>query len=1150
MADGPNQLSLDDFANKIKAKYPQYKDLSNAALARRMLQAYPQYRDQVHFDHALADPSESLSKLAHDFGLKITSNLRSPQHNAAVGGAPSSYHLKGEAYDVAGDPEKMRQFYDRVRDTYGGELAEVLNEGNHIHVAWSGSGGAGQRVSNKKEVVHTNPRLPGGGWIEGGESKPQPQKNAFAGASAGVQVASPPADETPEQRSERIAGRKPSFEQPEQWKGAKVSKRDPSISEKAGFGLRPFAEENIGQNILSASGRPFQWVDTAVEGIAHGVVSEVRKAAHGKFQDDPRYSVEGVLRAAGTAFNTGEVPEGFENEVPKLLDKVADHFHINREQAAYVIAHNTVALGTSPSMLMGMAEGGLKAGRMEPESVLPKEAERVGDRGGPRRVITKEATNLRAVEPKAEVKPTLTPKVAKATIHPAKPTAEPSASYRPSFLTDPEEVSDYKQMVISSAQQLYGETGEPGLQRIERPDGASDYIYRNKDGKIVAAGKSTKAGIVSDIAGESRMGSGRIIREMEKDGVKFDPQALSPESAKLLGRHAERAMQGDASARVSSNPPKAAMLDLGSSGKLPSSFQKGNLNGQGVNPNMPPPGGTGTVADELAHEEPEPEKGMSRGAEVGSFVRSQDRVLSSYDSTRPISSILTGAQDKASAWISTTLRQASEPLHGLSRRGRFNVGKILDTYDDPQLAPANLYSASEIGAAVRVKQVLNQIWSQAQMQAPLGKISSYWTHIERAVGSDPSLLKGIQQTIEYHMGGKGMRKWFSDWFKQEELSGQSGGAVVDTIRTPDSPFRRARTGALTDIDYDPRRVLPAYIESMAKVIHDRPALEQARGIVEDMPPSRLREYAEKSIRNFSNFSVYPEFQQAWDRFGGWIGRQTGRAMVGFYPGIQTLHLARVPLLLTEMKPMDWAAGVAEVARHPIASFQEVARMGLLPNFVEPWDMMHAGGKLDAVANLFGVADFLDRAIAYKGFSRQFLREGMTAQEAHWKAISESKKMSFFVDRTRAVGAFTGEGGYGAVTRLAMQFKHQPIKMVEYFTSVAQELRANPMKAARLAAITTGLMLTAQQSGLRVWHLGPTLLELSGASFSVVTKAVQKLAKGDVEGALAEILAWSVPGGYEIERIGKGTAFGQEQEKPKPKPTLVPRKKSGKGLGHL
>ncbi len=105
-----------------------------------------------------ADPAAELSRIAHGYGLKLSSAGRTPVHNKEVGGKPDSYHLKkvgsaGSAgYDWEGSPENMRAFTEHLRDVYGTSLRELYHDpvggweggksvgpigkhGNHVHVA-------------------------------------------------------------------------------------------------------------------------------------------------------------------------------------------------------------------------------------------------------------------------------------------------------------------------------------------------------------------------------------------------------------------------------------------------------------------------------------------------------------------------------------------------------------------------------------------------------------------------------------------------------------------------------------------------------------------------------------------------------------------------------------------------------------------------------------------------------------------------------------------------------------------------------------------------------------------------------------------------------------------------------------------------------
>ncbi len=50
-------LSIDEFAETVKSKYPEYKDIDNATLAAKVIEKYPEYKDKVRFEQ----PQEELT---------------------------------------------------------------------------------------------------------------------------------------------------------------------------------------------------------------------------------------------------------------------------------------------------------------------------------------------------------------------------------------------------------------------------------------------------------------------------------------------------------------------------------------------------------------------------------------------------------------------------------------------------------------------------------------------------------------------------------------------------------------------------------------------------------------------------------------------------------------------------------------------------------------------------------------------------------------------------------------------------------------------------------------------------------------------------------------------------------------------------------
>lgn len=80
-------------------------------------------------------------------GAQVTSGRRTPERNAAVGGAENSNHLLGQAVDLAppaqyqgmGRAEIEADARQRLAQQFPGvTFSEVIWEGDHLHVAWEG----------------------------------------------------------------------------------------------------------------------------------------------------------------------------------------------------------------------------------------------------------------------------------------------------------------------------------------------------------------------------------------------------------------------------------------------------------------------------------------------------------------------------------------------------------------------------------------------------------------------------------------------------------------------------------------------------------------------------------------------------------------------------------------------------------------------------------------------------------------------------------------------------------------------------------------------------------------------------------------------------------------------------------------------------
>ncbi|HEX8257317.1 MAG TPA: D-Ala-D-Ala carboxypeptidase family metallohydrolase [Allosphingosinicella sp.] len=69
---------------------------------------------------------------------RVTSTLRSPQHNRRVGGARNSYHIRGRAIDIARRAGVRHAEIAAAFRAAGYHLVESLDEGDHSHFAFGG----------------------------------------------------------------------------------------------------------------------------------------------------------------------------------------------------------------------------------------------------------------------------------------------------------------------------------------------------------------------------------------------------------------------------------------------------------------------------------------------------------------------------------------------------------------------------------------------------------------------------------------------------------------------------------------------------------------------------------------------------------------------------------------------------------------------------------------------------------------------------------------------------------------------------------------------------------------------------------------------------------------------------------------------------
>src|SRR5712692_1771944 len=490
---------------------------------------------------------------------------------------------------------------------------------------------------------------------------------------------------------------------------------------------------------------------------------------------------------------------------------------------------------------------------------------------------------------------------------------------------------------------------------------------------------------------------------------------------------------------------------------------------------------------------------------------SPDQTLSKFDSTKPIADIITKAQDQKTQWIATTERELSELSTGLNKKDRTVLGQLID--GNITNGPQELMERA--GKARVILDAVHDMFPEGSTKAGenVGYLENYFTHLEQQPTDIKSALNRI---LDHHFG----------IFKSGELSTEVPGSTnirEARAREASSPYVEERKGNLRNINYDVNEVFPAYIESAARVIFDKPAIQAATEHLANIPEkSNLKELATWYVRNYSNYDSLPGLHKAWGDWANTIARTTSRSLLGFSFPLQTLHLARVAAnLYPELGAKYVTYGLKQLAESPIQSWHEAAKLGLLQQEIRPFAFKTTMEKFDSMSNFLSMADYVDKAAGYHGYKKMFLDQGMNEADASLNALRETKRVSQTIDPARRMKGFSPESnliGGEVGSALGGQFKQIPAKIVEQYMRIAANMKNNPQAATRMVG-GIGLALGGVGAGIRTFHVNPLHMiptSIWGAFGDAVYGVANKLSKGNWEGALLDTVEWATPAAKSIK----------------------------------
>src|ERR1700743_239051 len=102
-----DKLSIQDFAARIKAKYPDYKDINDTLLTQRIIEKYPEYKDMVNYQ--VNQPQEQSKAEKPENEINHTS-IHDVRHLDEMANRPIPDDKQTQINPETGIPEENKNF--------------------------------------------------------------------------------------------------------------------------------------------------------------------------------------------------------------------------------------------------------------------------------------------------------------------------------------------------------------------------------------------------------------------------------------------------------------------------------------------------------------------------------------------------------------------------------------------------------------------------------------------------------------------------------------------------------------------------------------------------------------------------------------------------------------------------------------------------------------------------------------------------------------------------------------------------------------------------------------------------------------------------------------------------------------------------------
>jgi hypothetical protein len=585
-------------------------------------------------------------------------------------------------------------------------------------------------------------------------------------------------------------------------------------------------------------------------------------------------------------------------------------------------------------------------------------------------------------------------------------------------------------------------------------------------------------------------------------------------------------------------------------------------------PEVPPPGQITSANDKGGENTPFKDVSGTR-AEYSSV----HKLLSLKPETKPIADALLYAQDKGGEWLASNMRDFEEISRELDNSQKSQLGQLIDhgTKDlKYNLDPKNGVTPDLINRANQAKQLLDEVFVKARTAGatnesgkPIGYLDQYFTHMAK---EPEGMINQIKEIYNHYLGRNApIPELFlgKKEIPQDKGMGVTGDIYDKGMGNPWSPYTQTRSGMNpAEIEWNYNKVIPAYLESMKKVLFDAPAINKATAQLEKVPDSNLKDTATWAIKNFSGYDADKNLHGAFDAAANQVARVTARSFVNLNLSLHALHLGEIPVnIYPELGAKYTTMGVADMLRHPLQNYTEMVRLGLLQGETKPWAFKTVAERMDSASYFFSSIESMVKGIAYNGSKRMYLDQGMSPTEAKYAALAKAKDLTLTVDKARQMKGLSPEAnvaGGPVFSRLGNQFKAIPSKIVEQYIDIAREVGKDPAKMEpylkmmkAVAGSTAAGVATAY--GAHMYHVNPKSLVATSAFgpfantmyrifANDIYNAGKRFHEGDDNGAkqylmqaIIDTAAWATPGGNTLKKgaslLGMDTEPGKNSQRP-------------------